>query len=258
MNYLVFRLYGPLASWGEIAVGESRHTAVYPSKSALLGLLGAALGIDRHDDKTQQSLTNGYYYAVKLLNSGHLLKDYHTTQVPDSVGKFQYRTRKDELIQGKDRLGTILSTREYRTDSQVVVAVAATSEARWSFKELLQALKKPKFHLYLGRKSCPLAAPIDAQEIEADNFRMALDAYHPKALLINQPQWFQDDRFLPVDDTCRYFWEGTCSDFSNDTNGFNASHVQQLTRHDQPLSRSRWQFKPRLENHWMINNKGGD
>jgi CRISPR system Cascade subunit CasD len=49
MEYLLFRLYGPLASWGEIAVGESRHTATYPGKSALLGLLAAALGIRRDD-----------------------------------------------------------------------------------------------------------------------------------------------------------------------------------------------------------------
>ena len=50
MDILVFRLYGPMASWGEIAVGENRHTANYPSKSALLGLLGAALGIERDDE----------------------------------------------------------------------------------------------------------------------------------------------------------------------------------------------------------------
>jgi CRISPR system Cascade subunit CasD len=36
MEYLLFRLYGPMASWGEIAVGEMRHSEVKPSKSALL------------------------------------------------------------------------------------------------------------------------------------------------------------------------------------------------------------------------------
>ncbi|MDP0562632.1 MAG: type I-E CRISPR-associated protein Cas5/CasD [Candidatus Endonucleobacter sp. (ex Gigantidas childressi)] len=258
MHYLVFRLYGPLASWGEIAVGESRHTAVYPGKSALVGLLGAALGIKRDDDKAQPLLTDGYRFAVKLLSSGHLLKDYHTVQAPDSVGKFKYRTRRDALVQGKDRLGTILSSREYRTDAQAVVAVASTGAPQWSLEQLLQALKTPKFYLYLGRKSCPLAAPLNAQIIEADNFRMALNDYQPGALLIDQPQWHQDDRFLPKDAICRYFWEGAVTDFSAESDGFDASQVQQLTRHDQPLSRPRWQFQPRLENHWMIDNKGGD
>lgn len=257
MNYLVFRLYGPMASWGEIAVGESRHSAVYPGKSALLGLLGAALGIDREDDDAQHSLNSGYRLAVKLISSGQLLKDYHTAQAPDSVGKFQYRTRRDELITGKDRLGTVLSSREYRTDSQAVVAVALTDTARWNLDELLQALQKPKFHLYLGRKSCPLAAPLNGRIIEADNFRTALDQYQPEALLINQPEWFRDDRFLPQDAICRYFWEGTVAQFSDNSGDFDASQVQQLTRHDQPLSRRCWQFQPRLENHWLMNNRGG-
>ena len=109
MDILVFRLYGPMASWGEIAVGEIRHTANYPGKSAIIGLLGAALGIARDEEEKQQQLQQGYALAVELLTGGNLLRDYHTTQVPDSVGKFTYRTRRDELILGKERLGTIVS-----------------------------------------------------------------------------------------------------------------------------------------------------
>ena len=256
MNYLVFRLYGPMASWGEIAVGESRHTAVYPAKSALSGLLGAALGIDRADDDALQSLANDYSFAVKLLRGGQLLKDYHTAQAPDSVGKFQYRTRRDELVTGRERLGTVLSSREYRTDSQAIVAVAHIENARWSLSALLQALQKPRYHLYLGRKSCPLAAPLNARIVEAVNFRTALDQFEPGALLINQTQWFQDDRFLPDDKVCRYFWEGSTESFSGNDDEFHTSQVQVLTRHDQPLSRKRWQFQPRLENQWTVSRGG--
>ena len=95
MDLLLFRLYGPLASWGEIAVGESRHSANYPSKSAILGLVGAALGIERGDEAQQTSLQNGYQVAVEVFSTGQLLRDYHTAQVPDSTGKFVYRTRRD-------------------------------------------------------------------------------------------------------------------------------------------------------------------
>src|SRR6056297_3475917 len=101
MKYLVFRLYGPLSAWGGIAVGESRHSAVYPSKSALLGLLAAALGIRRDEEARQAALAAGYQFAVKVLRTGSLLRDYHTTQVPDSAGKLVYRTRCDELLHGK-------------------------------------------------------------------------------------------------------------------------------------------------------------
>lgn len=160
MEYLLFRLYGPLASWGEIAVGESRHTAVYPSKSALLGLLAAALGIRRDEEERQLALATGYKFAVKVISVGSLLKDYHTTQVPDSVGGYWYRTRRDELVIGKERLGTILSSREYRCDALYLVAVKALEGAPHPLSELQAHLLKPNFHLYLGRKSCPLSIPL--------------------------------------------------------------------------------------------------
>ena len=144
MDILVFRLYGPMASWGEIAVGESRHTASYPSKSAIIGLLGAALGIARDEEEKQQQLQQGYALAVELLTAGSLLRDYHTTQVPDSVGKFTYRTRWDELILGKERLGTILSSREYRTDALALVAVRALVDAPFTLAEIQAALLQPK------------------------------------------------------------------------------------------------------------------
>ena len=44
MNYLVFRLYGPMASWGEIAVGENRHSARYPGKSRHSWIAGRGTG----------------------------------------------------------------------------------------------------------------------------------------------------------------------------------------------------------------------
>jgi CRISPR system Cascade subunit CasD len=50
-DYLVFQLYGSLASWGEPAVGEMRHTNSIPGRSSILGLLAAALGIKRADEE---------------------------------------------------------------------------------------------------------------------------------------------------------------------------------------------------------------
>ena len=74
-DYLVMRLYAPLASWGEIAVGEMRHSATYPSKSALLGLLGAAMGVQREDELAQAQLNAGYAFGVKLFSAGFPLRD---------------------------------------------------------------------------------------------------------------------------------------------------------------------------------------
>ena len=244
MEYLVFRLYGPLASWGEIAVGESRHSAVYPGKSALLGLLSASLGIRRDEEDRQLAMANGYQFAVKVLKSGSLLRDFHTVQVPDSVGKVTYRTRRDELVRGKARLGTILSSREYRCDALSLVAVRATENAPYSLTEVKGALLKPRFHLYLGRKSCPLAAPLNPAVGEWAGFGQALNNYPLEPLCL---EGF-DKRWLPIDqEPVRYYWEGEAHDLKAQ---------QVLTRHDQLLSRSRWQFTQRSENLCLGN--GGD
>ncbi len=267
MDYFLFRLYGPLASWGEIAVGESRHTAGYPSKSALIGLLAAALGIRRDEEQKQQALAEGYQFAVKVLSTGRLLRDYHTTQVPDSTGSVHYRTRRDELIIGKSRLGTILSSREYRSDAFSLVAVKPLEAAPYTLAKLAEHLLEPRFHLYLGRKSCPLAAPLNPCIKTGNSFGQVLDEYSFGALYLsdftmkevekelsgginNSPMFDksqsvslfskEDKRRLSAGrEPVRYYWEGEDADLKPQ---------QVLTRHDQPLSRSRWQFVQRREN----------
>jgi CRISPR system Cascade subunit CasD len=251
MEYLLFRLYGPMVSWGEIAVGEMRHSDIKPSKSALLGLLAAALGITREQDAEHQALANGYRFGIKMLTTGQIMRDYHTAQAPDSVGKFRYRTRRDELVVGRARLGTVLSSRDYRTDTQALVALCANPQAPWSLSQLSEALVRPRFHLYLGRKSCPLSAPLNPQILQSDGFRAALDGYQPGKLLSATHAWEGDSRCLPDDTAPLYFWEGEIADFAASGETFQPEAVQQLRRHDQPLSRSRWQFQPRAEYFWM-------
>jgi CRISPR system Cascade subunit CasD len=253
MDILIFRLYAPLASWGEIAVGESRHTANYPSKSALIGLLGAALGVGRDDEEQQRQLQHGYAFAVELFTAGGLLRDYHTAQVPDSVGKFAYRTRRDELVLGKERLGTILSSREYRTDTLALVAVRALADAPYTLTEIREKLLKPVFHLYLGRKSCPLAAPLNPQLLSGQpNYFAAFKAYQHKPLLptfktANAGGLSERDFYWLGEPKDRhYYWEGAPEDFS-DT--LDLTRRQTRIRHDQPLSRKRWQFAPRQEHY---------
>ena len=259
MDYLLFRLYGPMASWGEIAVGGTRHTASYPGKSAIIGLMAAALGIKRADSEKQQQMQQGYELAVKIYSQGTLLRDYHTVQVPDSVGKVSYRTRRDELMLGKARLGTILSSREYRLDALSLVAVKALSNAPYDLQTIKKHLEGPKFHLYLGRKSCPLAAPLNPQIIEAKkNYYEAFKAYEHKPMMpTNQSSKStisgRDAWWLRQADDRHYYWEGEASDFSD---SIDLSRMQTRIRHDQPLSRKRWQFSPRQEHYFY--SQGGE
>lgn len=179
MQFLVFQLVAPLAAWGDVAVGQYRGSRDAPGESALVGLLGAALGIRRDDEAAHAMLRDGYAFAVATVNAGSLLRDYHTAQVPsrsDLKGRPQ-RTRRDELSVPKHQLNTILSTRDYRQDGEWLVAVQALPAAAHELAALERALREPRFVLYLGRKSCPPAAPLAAQIVDADSAHAAIDGW---------------------------------------------------------------------------------
>lgn len=244
MEYLVFQLHGPMASWGEIAVGQDRHSATHPSKSAVLGILAAALGVKRHEEDKLEAMSTGYQEAIKVISVGFILKDYHTVQVPRSSGNFRYATRRDELVHGCDQLGTLLSTRDYRAGAEAVVAIKADAGAPYPLFEVQEALKKPKFHLYLGRKSCPLAVPMQPQLLQAESFRQALDGFVLKALPLGSVTASLNAGSL------HYYWEGKLEDFDVGSDDFDPASVQSLTKYDEPVSRTRWQFTSRVEQYW--------
>lgn len=233
-RYLVFQLYAPLASWGEAAVGEVRHSSPLPSRSALLGLLAAALGIKREEEQRLAQLHQHYHFAIRLLSSHEQwLRDYHTVQVPRENRKRRYYTRRDELILSSDDPETMLTSREYRCDAYYHVAVRETDGAPFSLDELAAALSTPIFPLYLGRKSCPLAVPLYPRLLQgslAEVFRLVLlDPDY--ALVCKELEKIITDRNFCV-------WEG-------DHEGVTELAVHQ--RSDQPVSRKRWQFTTRVQ-----------
>ena len=243
-DYLVFRLYGPMASWGQPAVGGDRATDNAPTRSAILGLLGAALGIKREDAATLESLHTQVKVATKQVTPTSLLRDYHTSQVPSRNRKYLYRTRRNELVDElKDKLNTVLSTRDYRCDGVWTVAVSLTQEtaeglAPLTLEQLKQALLKPVYVLSLGRKSCPLAAPLLPVILENVRLKEALDTEFPSIMDVDKP--YLDNIWLRPGKLATYRWEGEADEFTGES---------VLTTHpwDDPVSRDRWQFRQRTQ-----------
>lgn len=245
-EFLLFRLYGPMAAWGDIAVGEYRPSFERPSKSAILGLFAAALGIRRDEEDKQYAIASAYRLAVKVDALGTLLRDYHTVQRPRAEKHAVYHTRKDELLWGKSKLTTTISTRDYRCEAFYSVCVwISRTDMPSSLHELRAALKAPKFSLYMGRKSCPLALPLNPQVVSADTVMEAFTQAD-----------FGDNRFRkamadsgvefnwPKVETVSWYWD---DDSNVETGWGDAARV--FTRRDVPLSRRRWQFGERPENH---------
>ena len=179
MSFLVFQLQAALAAWGDVAVGEFRGSRDQPGASALIGLLGAALGVRREDEAAHAALRDGYRFAVGVVAAGQLLRDYHTAQVPGrtSLKGRPHHTRRDELNLPRHELNTILSTRDYRQNAAWAVAVQALPGAPHRLDALAAALREPRFVLYLGRKCCPPAAPLAPRLSDAESAHAALSAY---------------------------------------------------------------------------------
>lgn len=243
MDYLVFQLQAPMAAWGEPAVGEYRGSADMPGESALIGLLGAALGLRREDEAGIAALRDGYRFAVGLQASGHLLRDYHTAQVPGRVAMKgrPHASRRDELRMPKEELGTILSTRDYRQDGACLVAVQAEAGAPHALAELAAALRRPRFVLYLGRKSCPPGAPLHPQVVSADSVLAACQAY--RQTLLENLEGQRDKRgqtlLPPPAVITKLFW--------GDGMVAGVAATLTVTRKDRLIRRKGWRFGDRME-----------
>lgn len=239
-HFLLFQLYGPLASWGDIAVGEVRPSFDRPSKSAIIGLLAAALGLKRDQDDDHRRLASSFQFAVRLDAPGVYLHDYHTVQIPEGADVRNLPTRTDEINftkDGKSKLGTVLTYRDYYSDMLATVCLwqhLKVESSYCSLSKLAAKLKEPVFTLYLGRKSCPPALPFDPVIVEADSVK---DAFHHEDALFAD-KW--KELGLESDSTVRYFWEGKKDEFEHGPD-------MEIERWDAPGNRSRWQFSPRRE-----------
>lgn len=244
-RYLSFQLYGPMAAWGDIAVGEARVSANHPSRSALIGLLAAGLGLTRDDESALAELSASVRFAVLVFHPGQFMRDYHTVQVPPAtvMKKRPGWTRREELAVPKDDLGTILSYREYRADARYRVFVELVESGCWTLEALQNALERPVFPLYLGRKSCPPALPLAPFIVAGtDLFQVVRshDSLRPGVSVAGELSLDLDDE-LPW----QLFWE--------DGIVAGLAPLQSTLRRDQPSSRRRWQFDERIEHLALIN-----
>lgn len=133
MPTLLLRLAAPLQSWGSSSKFETRTTERMPTKSGVIGMLAAALGLPRDADLSELSALK---FGVRADREGEDITDFHTAH----SAKASY-----------------ITYRHYLTDA---VFLAGLEGDLNTLKKLEFALKNPKFPLFLGRRSCPPTLPI--------------------------------------------------------------------------------------------------
>ncbi|MCD0452840.1 type I-E CRISPR-associated protein Cas5/CasD [Actinocorallia sp. API 0066] len=154
-SVLLLRLAGPLQSWGDGSRFNRRETRPEPTKSGVVGLLAAAAG-RRRDEPLGDLL--GLRVGVRVDQEGTLLRDYHT------VSDYRGRPLPQSGVSAKGvqkptspAKYTHITERFYLQDAVFLVGVAGPSPV---LAALADAIVRPAFPLFLGRRSCAPTQPI--------------------------------------------------------------------------------------------------
>lgn len=177
-SLLFFTLYAPLAGFGDLAVGERRIGADRPTRSGILGLCAAALGLERDATAALTALLAGLDLALRLDADGRVVQDYHTVQSVEAPkrAKQPWPTRAAALAAGN--VSTLVSQRDYRSDLFVTVALhARPGTDPGLLPRVATALARPVFTLYMGRKACPLGLPLRPALVTAETLGHGIDQY---------------------------------------------------------------------------------
>lgn len=147
MTTLLLRLEGPLQAWSAQGKLGIRDTEREPTKSGVLGFVGAALGMDRDDEATLGELAS-LSMAVRVDRPGSLLRDYHT------AGGGTFRGQQRYFADGTK--SCVPTERFYLQDASFLAALHGQASI---VRRIASALCAPRWPLFLGRRSCVLSVP---------------------------------------------------------------------------------------------------
>lgn len=153
MSTLLLQLIGPMQSWGTTSRFDQRDTGKEPSKSGVIGLIAAAMGIDRENWKDLEPLAN-FVMGVRHDRPGIPKRDYQTAGCAP----------KDIVVRADGSLSRdgVVSTRFYLADA--VFLVGLESGDRALLEKVQEALGNPVWPLALGRKSYVPSEPVRVED----------------------------------------------------------------------------------------------
>jgi CRISPR system Cascade subunit CasD len=153
MRTVLLRLEGPFQSWGVQSRFGDRDTGTEPSKSGVLGLVAAALGMARDDDAQLAQLA-ACRMGVRVDQEGAWTRDEHTV----GGGPLECRVHGT-----KD---PVMTRRAYLADGSFLVALGY--QDRDLAARVDAALAAPAWILFLGRRACPPSLPVRAGLVDGE------------------------------------------------------------------------------------------
>lgn len=157
--YLALLLDAPLQSWGFSSRFQRRTTGLHPSKSGVLGLICAAMGIAKGSPEEREVLPKLARLAMTSIamprHDVRRLEDFHT--VGGGYDKATQRQSIPRKASGGPCDNPTVTHRQYLTDARFGVILAGD---RPLLTRVEAALQDPVWGVWFGRKSCIPSDPI--------------------------------------------------------------------------------------------------
>lgn len=167
MNGFILHLQGPMMSFADTGFGQLRDAGPYPSRSLVIGIIAAAMGIERGAERLLD-LHRYIRVHTAAAASGSLLVDYHTVLTAGYAQADPVLLRRT----GVAGANPLLTDRTYHCDAHFVVYV--DSEDGELLGTCRKALLTPVFTSFLGRRSCVPSSPLLPLEPEGQSVLDAL------------------------------------------------------------------------------------
>lgn len=152
-NILFLQISGNMQSWGEYALPSVRGTRREPTKSGIIGIISATMGIKRNQTDEIRRLSENIKMGVRVDREGVIIGDFQTTQnvLQSDTKKFQFTKLNIKSCDIGDRY--------YLCDALFLVALEGEIKL---LEEIRDAILDPVFPYFLGRKCCSPSLPLIA------------------------------------------------------------------------------------------------
>ncbi|MGH8578632.1 MAG: type I-E CRISPR-associated protein Cas5/CasD [Gammaproteobacteria bacterium] len=182
-DFLILKLEGVMQAWGGHTFEDLRPSHDFPTRSGLIGLLGACLGLNRQDREGQTRLSLSIRFAVRVDRKQLEWEEYgqKRTKILQPIKMTDYHTiREARRANRLPKEGeTVQSWREYLYDIAFTVAIGQTENASVTLVKLCEPVQRPVFTPFLGRRACPLTRPLLHGIVQADSLFSALAQVEP-------------------------------------------------------------------------------
>lgn len=183
-SYLVFDIYAPMASWGNENRGQDNSWGQsVPTKSAIIGMLGACMGIDFSERHELTRLSDTLRMGVLTLCEGTRVVDLRTIRTGPISGTGRVMTRTQELERTRNVRNILGRLLYYSGQLHTVILHGETQE----LARAAAALDAPFYTPCAGRKSCLFGRPFNPVIVEAER---------PEDVLIERGRLLKEDEAL--------------------------------------------------------------